>query len=607
MSIDVTGFRGSDFSKSDKSNKEQIKKSFNGEIFFGNWPKELSGHVFIVGPQHRQDEHHLFGGTGAVVRWDLQANQDGCLKVHWAPVKTWDSFWQKNFRRIWDKPVFPASISLLGVAELANTAIFNLNGRMLLTADAGRYWEINPETLETITPVGYFDEYIITVPGLAFPMVMNTAHPFVINSDKGELLSCQLRARPRFLTNFLGDMVCRPYIYRWDGEGKLQHWELRGIDLDGCTHSVLVTQKCVLVPDIPFQMGLSTLLGLKIPPAQAYKKTQLYVVDRSDLKAENNTVPARLVSFPGDSYHFLCNYQHTADDHIQLCAIQQSTISLTEAIQKGDINHFTGKPFERKYYGIPWMFGFEPGILRQVKIRVDPNDTGVDEIQTFVHPGWWCTQLSASDSQEQLESNGYSAIYQGYGGFSRDLLSRRQYLEFRDHPNRYLNDKEEDPHWIDLPSVLACIPLGKDWNKLTEELKKELEVEQAHHPNHPLDSCRLVELGRAHLDFYVFPEGHTLNSMQFIPEGKGYVFTTVLVKDAYEAWLFDAKCLKKGPIAKVRLLEGVNFGFMLHSEYFQRLNTSERPPYCVNRTLSDLSAIKALIQFIPQTLFSGFS
>lgn len=534
----------------------------------GAWPEAISGHLFVVGPQHRPQQRHLFVGAAAVVRWDLQAQGDQ-LQVHSAPLRTWDSFWQRVLPFIWRGGFFPMRSSFLGTAEIANTAVVNLNGRALLTADAGRYWEIDPQSLETITPVGYFDEHVVTAPGLAFPMLMNTAHPFY-DPNQQQLISCELRARPR-LENFW-DMVCRAYLVLWDGQGPLQHWQIDGVELDGCPHSVLVTEGCVLVPDVSFQVGFGTLMGLNIPLPHPHPHTQLHIVDRSELVPEKRTVPGRLVTFPGDSFHFLWNYRHSAEAEMQLCAVQQSTISLVQAIEANDIRHFSGKRYESEYWGLPWMFAFDPGTLRKVRLRLDPQDTRLVSCERLVHPGWWTTMFGTADPREQFSDQGYSAIYQGYAGFTRDLISRRQYLQFRDHPNRLLHD--EQLPLADLPSVLARIPLDENWDHLTSELC----AERSEHPERPLAS-----LGRAHLDFYVFPDGHLLNAVQFVPQGPGYVFTTVLVAERLEAWLFAAGDLKNGPLARVSLPEGVHFGFMLHSEHFASLDAERQSGYRVRR------------------------
>lgn len=582
MSIDVSQFRGS------------IPSGYlckDVKIYEGTLPENLSGHVFIVAPYHRQNDRHLFTGEGVIIKWDLQPQQ-GRIKVHSNKLKTWDSFWHFIHGKLLSKAYFPAKLGLFGVAEIANTAIVNLDGRLILTADAGRYWEVDPNTLETITPIGYFDEHIVSVPVSFFPMVANTAHPFYDPQTK-ELITCELKSKPR-RENLLTDMVSEPYITLWDGKAKdgkdknhtgIRHWKVDGTELDGSPHTTIVTEELVMIPDMPFQMGVAMLLGLKVSPRKAYAKTQIYVVNRQDLTETKATVPSRLVSFDGDSYHFLSNYHHI-DGKMRMVAIQQATISLTEAIQPGDAKHFSGDRYTLEYYGIPWMFGFDPGVLRKVVIK----DTQLINEEAFIHPGWFTTMLYTADSRELDEPEGYSAIYQVYVGYHRDLISRRQYLRFRDHENRILKDDKQLPK-EDLPCVLAKIPLDKNWQELT----KEIETEQEQHPD-----IAVSELGKKLLDFYVCPQGYILDSIQFVPQDKGYIFTTVFTPKGSEAWLFAADNLRQGAIAKLSLPEDVNFGFTLHSEYFDNISP-RKSTYNVNRLIS---ALRSLIKVPYESVFN---
>jgi carotenoid cleavage dioxygenase-like enzyme len=556
-----------------------------------HWPEHLFGYVFIVAPYHRKNDLHLFAGEGVITRWSLKP-QNNKIQVYSQKLNTWDSFWRFVLPIFnLSKGVFPAVISPLGVSEIANTAIVKLEKkeggevketRLILTADAGRYWEVDPVSLETLTPVGYFAQHVIAVPLMFFPVLENTAHPFY-DKDKQEIITCELKIALT-LGRILRDLESSVYIVRWDSKKELQKWKLKGTKFDGSPHTVMVTEEYVMIPDMPFQMGVGKLLGLKIPPQKTYPKTQIYLVNRRDLKTEEKAVPSRLITFEGDSYHFLCNYHHI-DEKIYLVAIQQATISLTEAIEKNDVKHFSGENYSLEYYGIPWMFAFDPGVLRKLVIR----DAQLISEQAFIHPGWFSTTLYTVDPREFEQ--GYTAIYQIYVGYHRDLICRRQYIDFRDHENRILQDAELPQH--NLPSVLAQVPLEKNWRELTEQIEKENNETNTH----------VSHLGKDLLDFYVCPEGYVLNSIQFIPQDKGYIFATVLTPtlNLSEAWLFAAENLKDGPLAKLCLPKDVHFGFTLHSEYFEQVNSSPRPsPSQVNRLLS---ACQSLL-IVPWKFFS---
>ncbi|MBD2449514.1 carotenoid oxygenase family protein [Nostoc sp. FACHB-152] len=560
--------------KNFKRSPQQNTNGWEAEIIEGTWPNNLSGCVFMVSPYHRKQDRHLFAGEGVIIKWNLKAQNDQ-ITIHANKLITWDSFWQ-NKLPIYNlsKAFFPAVISPLGVSEIANTAVVKMDGRLLLTADAGRYWEADPDTLETITPIGYFDEHIISVPLAFFPLVANTAHPFY-DPTINKLISCELRSRLR-PGNLFTDMVSDVYITYWDGKGDLEHCKVTGAVLDGTPHTVIVTEKSILFPDMPFQMGVSMLLGLKIPPLKPYHKTQLYIVNREEIeKEQRENVTSRLITFEGDSYHFLWNYYHI-DDRIHCIAIQQATISLTDALQQEDVKHFTGEPYDKDWWGIPWMFAFDPGVLRKVVIK----DADCLSEEAFIHPGWFSTTLYTADSREFLTKEGYSAIYQVYTGYHRDFICRRHYLEFRDCPTRILKD-EQLPQY-DLPSVLAKVPLDKNWEQLTQKIKEEQEQNPDTHVSH---------LGKELLDFYVFPDGYVINSIQFIPQEHGYILTTILTPTDYlEAWLFAADTLSQGPITKLRLPKEVHFGFSLHSEYFEKVIPAKHS-YKRSRLVSDLRSL----------------
>jgi carotenoid cleavage dioxygenase-like enzyme len=553
------------------------------------WPENLSGHVFIIAPCHRQYDRHLFTGEGVIIRWDLKP-EAGKIKVYSNKLKTWGNFWnliQSPLTKLLPESFFPARLSLIGFAEIANTAIINMNNRLILTADAGRYWEVDPNSLETITPVGYFDEHIVSVPFSVFPLIANTAHPFY-DPDTQELIGCELKSilRPG---NFFTDMISLPYITCWDGEDKtkkkgIRHWEVAGTILDGSPHTTIVTEELIMIPDMPFQMGVAKMWGIEVPPYPAYPKTQLYLIKRQDLKPEESSVTSRLLTFDGNSYHFLCNYRHI-ESKIYCVAVQQATLSLTECIKPNDVRHFGGDRYTEEYYGIPWMFAFDPGVLRKVIIQ----DDQLMGQEIFIHPGWFTTMLYTADPTELDTPGGYSAIYQIYAGYHQDLICRRQYLSFRDHPNRLLIDEQLPKQ--DLPCVLAKIPLHRDWTELTEKIK----TEQEQNPD-----TFVSDLGQELLDFYVCPPGYILDSIQFISqeqEEQDYIFATVLSSAGSQVWLFAAEHLAQGPIAKLVLPETINFGFTLHSEYFQEI-IPRQSDYKVNRSLSALrSLVKVPYEF----------
>ena len=178
------------------------------EVIEGTLPADLAGCYFVVAPvgtldadgrpaKHPKDRTTLMNGDGLAVRVDFA---DGAAHVTTRLLCTTDYRADAVVEKAPDRwpahrfrPVGIARFSpILGVRNFLNTAFQPMAFpgqplRMLATYDAGRPWEIDPETLEVITPVGATDEWTPEQFGLMpFPLVLSPAHP-MFDPDRGEL------------------------------------------------------------------------------------------------------------------------------------------------------------------------------------------------------------------------------------------------------------------------------------------------------------------------------------------------------------------------------------------------------------------------------------
>lgn len=170
-------------------------------------PNDLHGHFFIVGPAGSvnsapvDDEvvwvskdgwTALYNGDGIVYR--LSFDQGGaslktrlmkppCYYADLATQTKRDRYQEFEFRNL---GISRASLNKLGVRNQLNTAFlpFKLaddeNERLLVTWDVGRPYEIDPETLEILTPVGKnqdWEDLLPNQPPLPFKNIMTSAHP----------------------------------------------------------------------------------------------------------------------------------------------------------------------------------------------------------------------------------------------------------------------------------------------------------------------------------------------------------------------------------------------------------------------------------------------
>lgn len=207
----------------------------------GKIPEDLQGHVFIIGPvgsvnspsqpgteivfPARDGSTALYNGDGMVYRLDFN-DLAGGVKFSSALMKT--SCYYADIATFRQKKLTFYNLGILrfseklGARNQLNTAFLPMKFseeegyRLLATWDIGRPYEIDPETLEVITPVGSNSEWRAMNPLMAdlpfqppfpFPLVQGSAHPCFDFHTK-EMFTVNTG---RSLTTFISQL--RPVIY----------------------------------------------------------------------------------------------------------------------------------------------------------------------------------------------------------------------------------------------------------------------------------------------------------------------------------------------------------------------------------------------------------
>lgn len=207
----------------------------------GKIPEDLQGHVFIIGPvgsvnspsqpgteivfPARDGSTALYNGDGMVYRLDFN-DLAGGVKFSSALMKT--SCYYADIATFRQKKLKFYNLGILrfseklGARNQLNTAFLPMKFseeegyRLLATWDIGRPYEIDPETLEVITPVGSNSEWRAMNPLMAdlpfqppfpFPLVQGSAHPCFDFHTK-EMFTVNTG---RSLTTFISQL--RPVIY----------------------------------------------------------------------------------------------------------------------------------------------------------------------------------------------------------------------------------------------------------------------------------------------------------------------------------------------------------------------------------------------------------
>jgi carotenoid cleavage dioxygenase-like enzyme len=528
----------------------------------GRIPGDMFGHYFMVAPVPSQPQSFVICGDGMVHRLDLAEGRVAlrsrlartpCFYAERAVAGTSAEFTTKGAARISRE---------LGVRNQLNTAFLPLaQDRMLLCFDAGRPFEIDPVSLDLVTPVGSNQEWRVALDmpdflrglfvGSTFPLVKATGHPshdpftgetFSINHGGGEV---EILGVPLLGAAFT-DLV------RWNGAGPLERWHLvdeRGdaIRIRQSGHQIQVTERYVVVMDCAFLIEPAKMFFADAMDRQA-SETIIYVVDRNELAstAAGGELLARRFTIPLESPHFLADYDNPSGQLI-LHLPHNNAFDASEWLIAADLRHDTGEPVPRELLGMLssttdlnpvgyHVIDVPGGSVRRSESRylLDPDLTW--GLTLFTHPGTWPQAR-------------HDELYWLGTGFRPDLLSERVVDAYRRHPSRILEVDE-------LPFAT-----GKPCSLLRTS----------------------VSTGRI-ADGFVFPAGRLVSSPQFVPRlggprtgSDGYLVCSVVSGEPVpgrstgdEFWIFDAAHLSAGPLCRLGHPE-LDMAYTLHTTWLPQL------------------------------------
>ncbi|WP_375500254.1 carotenoid oxygenase family protein [uncultured Nostoc sp.] len=180
----------------------------------GSLPPDLQGHMFIVAPVGTLSDPYgtgipLLNGTGKIYRIDFnkqgEKSEPGKAFILAKDTKTpcyyADRITNTQSNEIWKFRDFGiARISpRLGLYNQINTGLqpfrfpTDEQDRLLVTWDVGRPYEVDPLTLELITPIGAVDNWVQPddMSFWPFPFIFSTAHPVFDPIDRRELFTVQ--------------------------------------------------------------------------------------------------------------------------------------------------------------------------------------------------------------------------------------------------------------------------------------------------------------------------------------------------------------------------------------------------------------------------------
>ncbi|MFO0579924.1 MAG: carotenoid oxygenase family protein [Polyangia bacterium] len=521
------------------------------EPYAGQVPTDVSGQAFLLGASPFADGSPMFMGDGMLYR--LSFSPQGKALLTRRLVRTDDLLVDEATQNRKDL-AFANSGQVrvsqsFGFRNFANTAPVRLgDDRLLCCYDAGRPWEIDPYSMDTLTPVGALDAWRSGIPALNpalgfFPLQTTTAHPAY---DPDERLLYLVNYAPLF-----GDLNLGAFtrIVRWDGTGALRSTEVvdeRGqpVAVRQCLHQIQVTRNFVILQDGAFRIELAQLFGQEKTEAQM-PVSVFYIVPKAGL-VDGGKVRAVRVEIPIESIHFMAE-RDDAGDRVTLLVNHQGSMDVSEWLRKDDVEKYSGRPVSASLLGAICSPA-DRCVLGKYAIDARTGQVLADQSRRLDEERLWGLALWTQDERPGRPALGTK--FWMAQGFVPSLFLQRIYELYKNHPHRTVG--------------LAELPR----QTLPPRL---LRIDH--------QSMRIT-------DEFLVPQGHVLMAPVFMPRkgggpDEGYVVTLVARPEPHEVWIFAASDLRRGPICRLRHPK-LQAGFLIHSCHMP--DVAPQPPrYRIDR------------------------
>lgn len=515
------------------------------QVISGALPTDLQGHIFVVAALPWGDGTMVFNGDGMMYRLDL-GTATPMLKsrvakspCYWADVATRTDADYSMFKFV---NAGVTRLGKLGVRNELNTAFVPFGDRLAVTYDGGRPWELDVNTLEVITPIGWNKEWKTSIPFVSGPFqaYLSTAHPFW-DSHTEEMFTVNYGQQAG------EDIPPFTNIMRWDGEGDVLSWTIvddegKPYEIKQSIHQLAVTRDYVVVVDCAFLVENEQILNSNHAKAQE-PDTILYIVKRDDLKAGQTEAQGVRAVIPRESVHLTADYDNPMGQ-VTLYIAHNTATDASEWLRPDDVLYRNEMPINEDLYGlIPAATDINyvgRHTLDASSGKVVDSSLMVDEDHT-----WGVAFLT---HHHQTPSDKMTSIFFNSVGFTEETLTKRIVELYAEYPHRRVETK-------DLPSSKA--------GALFHYNPQEASI----------------------VDAYLFPNGRAGSSPQFVPrpnaksDSDGYLVCTVVSDDGSwkgssgdEFWVFDAQNLKQGPLTRLGHKE-LSMGFTLHTAFLPELKT----------------------------------
>ena len=495
------------------------------QVLSGTYPNDMAGYLFLVHPQTHHQGPPVVSGEGVLTRIAFEGTPQLKRRLLKTPCYYADLAFQGQDASFDYADLTRISMTL-GKRNLLNTGLVPMHDRLVVTSDAGRPWEVDPESLELVTPIGSFDEWDMALPGWInnfmdwpFPLMMSTAHP-VFDANTQEFFSVNWGVQILNLGGYVK-------LVRWNGSGVLEQFQLVNawglpIAITQSVHQIAVTSDHIIVMDTAFVSEMEDLLGENSTAMRAQSSdTILYIIDRNGLPNGGGNVFAQHVSFPRESAHFIADYD-SSNGIIRIHVGHQCANDPSEFVQPGDINAIDGSPVPTELHGM----------------LVASSDIGR------------VGQYEINASTGQVLSQNWLPDARLWGGPAIYTVHER-------------GQQQYDTMWWLSFGISPELRVQRVDSAYADYLWREVPMSQMPTEAHPGTIVRLNTATKQIEDSYAFPLGRWPSSPTFIPRvnggaNEGYIVTTVMSDDTSTAdssgdefWIFDAQNLEQGPLCRL--------------------------------------------------------
>lgn len=613
----------------------------NGKKF----PEDLRGHVFIIAPVGTVDSGGLpfvsgdsfLCGDGMVYR--ISFNENGKVLLNTKIVKPPDYYADQatytepqyakyKFR---NQGIMRFSLCLgfrndLSIAFLPMKFENDDRERLLVTYDAGRHYEIDPQTLEVVTPVGWNKEWrgeidinlpVLKIFNFPFAPVLSTAHPvfdvrksqmFTVDYGRSLCSFIQLLAKPALavfrplqkpasrllekagkswsekvyqcLSNF---RITKSFVYlvRWDGEGQLERWRLvlpngSPVKIKQSIHQIGMSEDYIIIVDTSYTTGIEQAIN---DPCPKYPKIEEYLRETQDVKP-NPITPVYIVprSSLNKGQRLAMGEEETSVKVIPLNLPLEVTHFLVDydnpdrkiTLHAAHTCAWDVSEWIRSYdvSAYPPYNSMPPYLLGMEQSEMD-----ISRVGRYVIDG---------ETGEILEQKVIPEQFDPAAEDSRCTWGVALYAYLDRLPSNVYPTlppgKLDNIYWVSLglwKDLITefMVKFTKDYPAREvplEQLCKIAETEGRPSCLFRMDTSSTEAMKVA--DCYEFPPGYIGLSPQFVARGDGnsstdgYIVCTVWYDNTHEIWIFEAWNLKQGPQWKLSH-EALKFGVTLHTAW----------------------------------------